>query len=171
MRPGYDLFLIPAGKPACISGSDRLIFTPTRSPPARRWSESVAAAAIAAAATVAGEFRSRGDAPELDRLGHGFFHGPLQIVHLFLRVEEVRGDGVFQQRVTVGFKRGDIRRVERFAGVLFFLKRPAFAHQAFMQLPRGGVGPEGVDAPADAAGFAVFEEGFAEFARFGFNFF
>lgn len=130
----------------------------------------MAAAAIAATATIAREFLGCGHATELDRHGHGFLDRSLQIVHLFLRVEEVRGDGVFQQRVTVGFKRGDFLGGERLAGVLLFLKRPALAHQAFMLPARGVVGQEGVRAPPDASGFAVFEKGFAEFARLGFNF-
>ncbi len=92
------LLLISAGKPACITGSDPPISMPTKSPPAPRWSEGKSVAAAALAATVAGEFIRGGEAAEFDRLGHGFFDGPLQIVHFFLRVEEVRGDGDFREK-------------------------------------------------------------------------
>ena len=59
--------------------------------------------------------------------------------------------GFFEQRVAVFFKRGDFRRLERLAAVLFFLERLAFAHQAFIRAARGGVGQKGVNALPDAA--------------------
>jgi len=129
----------------------------------------VAAAAVAAG-TAFGQILRRRNAAQLNRLADLLLDEVLEIVHFLLRVEEAGGDGIFEQRVAVGLKRGDFRRFKRLAGVLFFLERLAFAHQAFILAARGGVGEEGVNAPLDAAGFEVFEDGFAEFARFGFKF-
>jgi hypothetical protein len=125
-----------------------------------------AAAATAAAIQI---FRRR-DATEFDGLADVFLDEVLELVHFFLRVEEAAGDGIFEKRVAVFFKRGDFRRFQRLTTVLFFLKRLAFAHQAFVSAARRGVGQERIQALLDAAGLDVFDDSFAEFARFGFDF-
>ena len=128
--------------------------------------------ATAAAVTVTGAFEvfRAGDAAQFDGLVDVLLDAVLKFVHFFLRVEETGGDGIFQQRVPVGFKRGDFRRFQRLAAVLFFLERLALAHQRLVLAARRGVGLKSVNARADAAGLDLFEDGFAKLVRFRFNF-
>jgi len=130
----------------------------------------VTVTAAAATAAAIGQFFRRREAAEFDRLGDGLFDGALQFVHLFLRVEETAGDGILEERVAILFKRGDLRRFQRLAAVLFFLERLALAHQALVSAARGGVSEESINARLDATGLDVFDDDFAQFARFGFNF-
>jgi hypothetical protein len=127
-------------------------------------------AAAAVAAGTAGQVFRRRHAAEFNRLADVLLDEVLKLVHFLLRVEEARRDGILEQRVAVLLKRGDFRRLERLATMLFFLERLALVHQAFILAARGGVGEEGVNALLDAAGFDVFGDGFAKLARFGFNF-
>jgi hypothetical protein len=128
--------------------------------------------AAAAAVTVTGAFEvfRVGDAAQFDGLVDVLLDAVLKFVHFFLRVEEAGGDGIYQQRVAVGFKRGDFRRFQRLAAVLFFLERLALAHQRLVLAARRGVGLKSVNARADAAGLDLFEDGFAKLVRFRFNF-
>ena len=128
-----------------------------------------AAAAVAVAGTAAQIFR-RGHAAKLDGFADVFLDKVLEFMHFLLRVEKSAGDGIFQQCVAFFFKRGDFRRFQGLTAMLFFLEHLAFAHQAFILAARGGVGEEGVNALLDAAGLDVIDDGFAKFARFGFNF-
>ena len=124
----------------------------------------------AAATTAAGQILRRRDAAQLDGLADLLLDEMLQLVHLFLRVEEAGGHRVFQERVTFRLEGGDFRRIQRLAAVLFFLERLPLAHQALVGAARGGVRQKSVQALLDAAGLDVFDDGFAQFARFGFNF-
>lgn len=128
---------------------------------------------VATAAVAAGTFfqiGGHGNAAEFDGLADVLLDEVLERVHFLLGIEEAGGDGILEQGVAVFFKRGDFRRSQRLAAVLLFLKGLALVHEALIGAARGGVGQEGVNAPLDAAGFEVFEDGFAEFAGFGFNF-
>jgi hypothetical protein len=129
----------------------------------------VMATATFAAGTF-GQIISRRNASELDRFADHLFHHILDLVHFFLRVEKTGGNGIFQQGFPAGFERRDFRRVKRLAVMLFFLQGLAFAHQRLILAAGGGVGHESINALADAAGLELFQDGFAQFVRFGFDF-
>ena len=123
------------------------------------------AAATAAAVQI---FRRR-NTTEFNGLADLLLDEVLKLVHFFLRIEKAAGNGIFQQRITVLFKRGDLRWLQRLTAVLFFLQRLTFAHQAFVSAARRGVGQKSVQTLLDAAGLDVLDDGFAKLARFGFN--
>src|SRR5277367_1656180 len=106
------------------------------------------AAAIVPARTVSHVFGG-GNAAQFERFVDVFLNRILHLVQLFLRVKKAARDGIFQKRVAMLFKISDFLTFQRFAGMLFLVKRLSLAVDGFILVARIGVGGECVNAFAD----------------------
>jgi hypothetical protein len=127
----------------------------------------VAAATIAAGA--AGKVFLRRDASELDSFRDGLLDDGLEVMHLFLGIQEADGDRVLEQIVAVLLKSADFGVIQSLATLLLFLQFLALVHDGFVLAARVIVGEESLDAFVDSRRLQLGEDGFAEFLGLRFN--
>jgi hypothetical protein len=124
----------------------------------------VASAAVAAGAL--GQIISHGDTTELNCLGDGLLDRFLDLVHLFLGVQEAGGHGILQEGLAVAFKLSNLGGVQGLAMMLFFLEGLALGHQGFILAPRPVISHESVNAFADPGSLHLLKDCLAQFIRF-----
>lgn len=127
-------------------------------------------AAAPAAAGTFGQIICAGNTPKLNGLGNPFLDATLQFVHFLLRVEETGSHRIFEQGFAVLLKCRDFCRLKGLSVVLLLLKRLALAHEGFILAASARVSQKGINPLADISGMNLFENGFAQFLRFYFNF-
>jgi hypothetical protein len=124
----------------------------------------MAAAAVAARTFL--QILLRGNAAQFDRLADELLNSLLQLVHLFLGVNEPFADWIVQESVPLRVERSDFAVIQGKALMLAFVERAALLAQALVLLLRGGVRHETFDAPADALELGLLNDAFAQFQGF-----
>jgi hypothetical protein len=122
------------------------------------------AATVAAGAGV--KILRAGHAPQFKRLGDIFTEGLLQLVHLFLRVEETLRHRIAHKRLAMLFEVGDLLIAQRRAELLLLLERLAFGHQRVVLRLRAIISHKGVDPLPHRLNVGLIQQGLAKFSRF-----
>jgi hypothetical protein len=122
------------------------------------------AAAVAAGAGF--EITLGGDAAQFERFGDVLGDGLLQLVHVFLGIEEPARDRVLQKRIAQLFEVADFGILQGNARLLLLLERLAASHQGIVLTADIVVGHEGVDILAHGANVGLVKDSLAKFLGF-----
>ena len=122
----------------------------------------VMATATAVAATGI-QIRSSGNSAELECFADVLTNGRVDVVQLFLRVEESASDGIAKQCIAVFFERVDFIRAERLRALLLLLEHLALGDQSFILLARLAVRSEFFNLLACSAEFRLIQNRLAKF--------
>jgi hypothetical protein len=105
-----------------------------------------------------------GDAAKFKSLGDVLDDGLLELLHVFLRIQEAARDGIIHKGIAQLLEILDFRAIEGLAGLLLLLESLAFGNEDVILAAGLVVGLERGDALAHGADIGLVKNGLAEFA-------